>query len=297
VNTVRPDAAPFERTPRPAAAGGRDPVAAATRSAGGVVRTRVLLRAGFSRHRIEQSLAAGRLIRVRKGWVAVPSADGQLIAAARAGVVVSCITQAERLGLWVLADDRPHVAAPAHSGAVSLRGVTVHWAKPLVPRHPDALVDPIENVLAIVAACQPYESALAVWESALRKGLVDRHGLGRMPLSSTARKMLDTAVPYSDSGLESFVVPRLGWLKIPITPQAWIAGHRVDFLIGDRLVLQIDGGHHVGAQREADIEHDAALMLLGYHVVRVGYWQIIDRWHTVQDMIARAVAQGLHRAR
>ena len=84
---------------------------------------------------------------------------------------------------------------------------------------------------------------------------------------------------------------------MPIIPQAWIAGHRVDFLIGDRLVLQIDGGHHVGAQREADIEHDAALMLLGYHVVRVGYWQIIDRWHSVQDMIARAVAQGLHRAR
>ena len=85
-------------------------------------------------------------------------------------------------------------------------------------------------------------------------------------------------------------------LKVPIIPQAWIAGHRVDFLIGDRLVLQIDGGHHVGAQREADIEHDAALMLLGYHVVRVDYRQIIDRWHTVQDMIARAVAQGLHLA-
>jgi len=38
-------------------------------------------------------------------------------------------------------------------------------------------------------------------------------------------------------------------------------------------------------------------MLLGYQVVRVGYWQIIDRWHTVQDVIARAVAQGLHLAR
>lgn len=234
---------------------------------------------------------------MRKGWFAVPGADGYLIAAARDGVVVSCITQAERLGVWVLPDGRPHVAAPAHSGAVSLRGVTVHWAKPLVPRHPDALVDPIENVLAIVAACQPYEAALAVWESALRKGLVDRHVLGRMPLSSNARRILDAAVPYSDSGLESFVVPRLSWLKVPITPQAWIAGHRVDFLIGDRLVLQIDGGHHVGAQREADIEHDSELMLLGYHVVRVGYWQIIDRWHTVHDVITRAVAQGLHRAR
>jgi very-short-patch-repair endonuclease len=77
-------------------------------------------------------------------------------------------------------------------------------------------------------------------------------------------------------------------------PQAWIAGHRVDFLIGDRLVLQIDGSHHVGVQRTEDIEHDAQLMLLGYHVIRVGYAQIVDRWHVVQDLVVRAVAQGLH---
>jgi hypothetical protein len=35
-------------------------------------------------------------------------------------------------------------------------------------------------------------------------------------------------------------------------------------------------------------------MLLGYHVIRVGYVQVIDRWHTVQDVIMRAVALGLH---
>lgn len=84
---------------------------------------------------------------------------------------------------------------------------------------------------------------------------------------------------------------------MPLRQQAWIAGHRVDLLIGDRLVLQIDGGHHVGTQREQDIAHDAALMLLGYHVIRVGYGQVIERWHEVQDVIARAIAQGLHRAR
>ncbi|HYP73948.1 MAG TPA: DUF559 domain-containing protein, partial [Microbacterium sp.] len=71
-------------------------------------------------------------------------------------------------------------------------------------------------------------------------------------------------------------------------------GHRVDFLIGARLILQIDGGTHVGAQRDSDIRHDAQLMLLGYHVIRVGYDQVVGRWHEVQDLIMRAVAQGLH---
>ncbi|MGU3645208.1 endonuclease domain-containing protein [Microbacterium sp. C23T] len=78
--------------------------------------------------------------------------------------------------------------------------------------------------------------------------------------------------------------------------QIWIHGHRADFLIGDRLVVQIDGGHHVGLQRAEDVAHDAALMLLGHHVIRVTYVQVIERWPDVQDLIMRAVAQGLHRA-
>ena len=59
-------------------------------------------------------------------------------------------------------------------------------------------------------------------------------------------------------------------------------------------MLQVDGGHHVGAQRTSDIEHDALLMLLGYHVIRVGYHQVVDDWLSVQETIMRAVAQGLH---
>ncbi len=89
---------------------------------------------------------------------------------------------------------------------------------------------------------------------------------------------------------------RLRWMNIPMLQQAWILGRPVDLLIGERLVLQIDGGHHVDAQRRADIEHDAVLKLNGYHVIRVGYDDIIHRWPHVQGLIMAAVAQGLHRA-
>jgi very-short-patch-repair endonuclease len=273
-----------------------DPVQEFVRAAGGVARVRSVTDAGFSRHRIDRAVARGDVIRVRRGWLATPGADPYLVAAARAGVVVTCVTQARRLGLWVLDEDRPHVAAPPHAGCARPSDSTVHWANPAVPRHPDALVDSIENVLVLVAVCQPFEAALAIWESALQQGLVSLEAMRRLALPPAARDLCDRAVPWSDSGLESFVVPRLRWMKLPIRPQPWISGRRVDFLIGDRLVLQIDGGHHVGAQREADIEHDAQLMLLGYHVIRVGYRQVVERWHTVQDLIMRAVAQGLHRA-
>lgn len=160
----------------------------------------------------------------------------------------------------------------------------------------NSLQDAVENVLWAIADCLPFEEALAVWESALRKGLVSIEAMRRLPLSPAGRRLCAQATPWSDSGLESFVGPRLRWLGVSITPQVWVCGHRIDFLIGARLALQIDGGHHVGAQRAADIAHDAQLMLLRYHVIRVGYFQVVDAWHEVQDLVMRAVAQGLHRA-
>lgn len=172
----------------------------------------------------------------------------------------------------------------------------MHWARPLLPRDPAALEDPIENVLALVAACQPFEAALAVWESALNRGLVDRASLQRLELSAVARRILRHADPFADSGLETIFRDRLRWLRVPVRSQIWIAGRRVDFLIGDRLVAEIDGGHHVGRQRGRDTAHDAHLAILGYTVVRFTYEQVVDGWPAVQETTMRAIAAGLHRA-
>lgn len=271
-------------------------VAAHVTALGGVVRTSRVMADGHSRHRIAQALDLGLVTRVRRGWIAVPSADVDLVAAARYGLVVSCMTSAARRGLWVThAPETPHAAYPGR-GRVAASAAVVHWQRPIVPRHPDVLEDSIENVLMTVASCRPFEEARAVWDSALNKGLVDLPSLKRMPWSGAARKLVDEATPWADSGLETMFVVRLRWLKLPIRVQVWIAEHRVDVLIGDRLVVQIDGGHHVGAQRTTDIRHDAELLLLGYHVIRVGYEQVVHRWPEVQDQIMRAVAQGLHRA-
>ncbi|WP_424449688.1 endonuclease domain-containing protein [Microbacterium arborescens] len=262
----------------------------------GVARTTALHDAGASRHRVQTAIETGALLRVRRGWVALPDADPELVAAARHGVVIACISAARRLGLWVLAEDRPHVAARPHAGRAPSRRATVHWHEPAVPRHPDSLVDRVENVLVTVARCQPFESALVIWESALRRQLTSREVLSRLDLPPAARKLLSRADPYSDSGLETILPQRLRWLGVPLRQQVWLLGRPVDLLVGERLVVQIDGGHHVGRQRAADIEHDAQLMLHGYHVIRVTYAQVVDEWPQVHGLIATAVAQGLHRA-
>jgi len=277
-----------------------DPLLALARTvtdAGGVARCTTLVERGHSRYRIDRAIAAGWLVRVRRNWVALADADAELVDASRRGVVLTCVTLARRRGLWVPSDGEvAHVAARADSSAYGTRGVVVHWRRPVMPRHPDALEDSIENALVLAATCMARESALAIWESALRQGLVSRDGLSRLHLPPAARALLTSAVGWSDSGLETLFRDRLRWLGIRILPQAWILGRRVDFLIGERLVIQIDGGTHVGAQRTSDIAHDAELALRGFHVLRFSYAHIMHDWPHVQDTIMRAVAQGLHLA-
>jgi len=268
----------------------------AVRSRGGVARVSTLRREGHARHHIRSAVEGGSLFAVRRDWVATAGADAELVAAARRGVILSCLTRARRLGLWVLGPEGDHVAAGSHARVAVAANTTVHWATPVVPRVPDALEDGIENMLAIVATCQPRDHALAVWESAYRKKMVEPARLARLQLPPAARELLQEAEPYSDSGLETIFTTRLRRFGLTLRAQIWIAGHHVDHLIGERLVVQVDGGHHVDAQRMSDNEHDAMLRLLGYTVIRVGYQQVIDDWPTVQWLIMQALAQGLHLA-
>ncbi|MCM3780956.1 endonuclease domain-containing protein [Microbacterium hydrocarbonoxydans] len=247
---------------------------------------------------MDDAVRRGLVVRPRRGWLADPAAERTLTAAARFGVVLTCRTQASLLGLWVHdVSGPPHFAVPPHSTRRLPIDARLHWGNPLVPRDPDQLVDPIENVLAHIAECEPFEQALATWESALNKSLVTLDALQNHVWKPAARAVLAHATPFADAGLETYLRIRLRWLREPLRIQIWIAGHRVDTLIGDRLVIQIDGAHHVGPQRTEDIRHDADLRLMGYHVIRLSYAQIMFDWPTVQDLVMRAVAQGLHRAR
>lgn len=267
------------------------------RDRGGVARTTHIARLGYSPHAIKKALGTGTLFRPRYGWLALRSADPDLLFAAKHGVVLSCVTQAKRLGLWVLEEDVKHVAMPKRGHKAQLGDGVVHWRRPPRIRAPGALIDPIENVLDYVAYCQPHDAALAIWDSALQKGLIDYLSLKSLPFGPRAKLLLEEASPFADSGLETFFRTRLSWLKIPIRAQTSLYGHRVDFLIGDRLIVQIDGKQHSGAQRTKDMQYDAELSLRGYHVIRVNYALVVHDWPAVQEIILDSVSRGLHLAR
>ena len=269
----------------------------ALRQYNGVLPTRVLRDAGYSYARLQQLCAEKRLVRVRRGWLAAPRAAPELVLAAQNAGVLTCVTQARRLGLWTTAPDRAvHLGLDHGAKRPAVRGLRLHWHAPIMPRDPYLVEDPLINVLAMVARCLAFEDALAVWDSAINKKLIQLTELQRFPLSGVARQLVREVTPYSDSGLESFVKLRLKRFRLKICAQAWLLGHCVDLLIGERLVVQIDGGTHVGEQRSRDIEHDALLTLNGFHVIRVSYEHVMARWPEVQDLILQAVAQGLHLA-
>ena len=128
----------------------------------------------------------------------------------------------------------------------------------------------------------------------MNKGLIDFAQLESLPLSAAARKLLEACTPFSDSGLESIVFRRLRWLKTPLRQQAHMLCKRVDLLIGRKLVVQMDGATHTGAQRDSDIRHDAELHQRGYTVVRVSYHQVMHQWEATEGLILQAIARGLH---
>lgn len=186
---------------------------------GGVARSTRLLDEGHSKHHLARAVEKGLLFRVQRNWVAVPGADPLLVAAARTGVVLSCVTAARRLKLWIAeSPELPHVAYRG-SGRVRGPAAVVHWQRPVVPRHPDALEDGVKNVLMTVAACQPYERARTVWDSALNQRLIDVEVLRRLPWTGAARRLAHESSPWADSGLETIFIVRLRWLHLPVRLQ------------------------------------------------------------------------------
>nr|WP_274637667.1 DUF559 domain-containing protein [Microbacterium bovistercoris] len=263
-----------------------------------------LLRAGFPLALLRAFVRTGCAEAIRRVWIALPGADPQLVTAARAGGRVSCITLAGRRKWWMPEDVGSGIHLHLHPRAGSARlgedwiGV-LHWAKPVAPLPGRTLSATVEDALAHVAVCLPHDLALVVWESAARiESLAPNYLRSLSWTTSAARQLADAVVGLSDSGLETLVVAPLRRWGLQVRQQVRLAGRFVDLVIGERLVVQIDGYefHSSSAQRTHDIAHDAELRLRGYTVLRFSYAQIVHDWPAVERTIRRAVAAGLHRA-
>lgn len=199
-------------------------------------------------------------------------------------------------------DDRPHVHLRPAAGPARMPeswGGRLHWTQVIAPVASRSLEESPEDALAHIAECLPLGDALVLWESAIRVEALSLETVRAIAWPTRrAQECASQVTGLSDSGLETILVTPLRQWRVRVRQQVVLAGRHVDVLIGDRLVVQIDGWqfHSTSAQRAKDIAHDAELRLRGFTVLRFSYAQVVHEWGTVERTIRRAIAQRLHLA-
>jgi very-short-patch-repair endonuclease len=268
----------------------------------GIAHREQIRRAGFGVATVRVLVGRGDAGAIRRSWIALPGAAADLRGAAAAGGQVSCLSLARRRGWWIppSLDEALHLHLLPGSASVrhEADAVVRHWTKPLVPMG-RSLIASIEDALQHIAGCVDRDGALVLWESAARTERLSPEAIRSVGWTSRAAREHSAEVQgLSDSGLETLVVIPLRRRGLRVRQQVKLAGRFADLLVGDRLVLQIDGFefHSSSRQRSQDIAHDAELRLRGFTVIRLSYAQIVHDWPRVERTIHRAVAAGLHQA-
>lgn len=275
------------------------PLSVWMRQHNGVAHSTALRKAGYGDQAVRRAVQTGALIRLRRSWLVSPGCSDDRRAAASAGGRITCVTAARELGLWVPESTEVHIAVAPTASRVASHGLHIHWAQGPAPVSTRSPEEPLLNVLFQTARCLAPPDALAVWESAIRKRLVTPGELERVRWhSSVATNFASVASALSDSGLETRFIWIMRDIGVSVRQQVRIDGRPVDGVIGERLIVQIDGfAHHQAAERRRDIEADARLVLLGYTVLRFDFYQVMFDPGYVQTVIQTAIAQGLHLAR
>lgn len=259
--------------------------------------------AGVSDHQVRRWLKSGTLVAISRSVVAVPGAHPELVRAVALGGRLACISAARMRGIWVMDDGCLHVSFRANkSHFASDRAFPTprtHWdSKPLDPASDLPALESGRNMLAHIAACQPLEYAVAAFDSAVRQGFITIEELRLLASVRRGRfaRVVEFVSTQADSGLESVTRVRLAVAGIPCREQVLIDGHRVDLLVGDRLIIQLDGRQHLEdpEQLERDRRQDRRLKLMGYTVLRYGYREVFVDWDTTFNEITGHVARRDH---
>lgn len=260
------------------------------RRRGGIAHRRELEAAGWGAARLRGLEPVGRQ------WVTTGDALEPLVEAARRRARLACVSAAAQLDLQLLhAPTHLHLHVPRQGTQRPAPDLRLHRSRVIQPVGPYALVESVPDMLANVARCLPFVEALIVWESALRRGHANLAELRRIAWSGPVqRRLARAASDLSDSLLETILLHRLRELGVSCRQQVRLRGRSVDLLVGERLVIQIDGHQfHQAAQRRSDIAFDAQLVLDGLHVLRFDYLQVVQ--DEAAPVVLRAIAQGLHR--
>ena len=266
-----------------------------------VLSTRELRTSGLSRTDIGARLDRGDLLRVRRGVYARKGSCDIVRRAAAHGGSLACVSAARHLGLWVVDTApethvwlRPHGRSYPHDEC----GCVVHWDAS--PARDAFGIPSLPHVLRQILGCRGVEQFFVTLESARRRGMLAPSELDwlRAHTNAAGRDAIDFSRSDADSGLESLLRWRLRPHGLEIRTQVRvIAVGIVDFLIGDRLIVEVDGieNHQSTPHRHKDLLRDANAAAWGYITLRFDYAMVVHDWETVELAILSHLDRGLHR--
>jgi very-short-patch-repair endonuclease len=278
------------------------------RARGGLAATYELHADGHTREHIAAAVRAGSIERVRQGWYSGRDIHPLLREAARVGGPLTCVSALSLHGAWTPHDIDLHVAVPSNACRLRTRhdsrlrlvdaarpAVRAHWRSTIAQR----LIQPPIECLIDLIDCQPAELVIAVADSTIRSHLLLRAEWEALVTSAprSQRRWLARVDGICESGTESLWFTRMAPFRLPIRRQVTVPGvGRVDFLIGDRLIVEVDGAtYHTDPEAfERDRRRDALLSARGYRVLRFSFRQVMQRWHEVEAAVLAAVIRGDH---
>lgn len=273
---------------------------------GGVVRRAHLVHRGYSSRDIARLAERGLLRRLRHGWYAGTNPDPDTVAVVRSGGVMTCVSALARWGVWV-PDSYLNTELRIHARRTEYRDgklLPLEWPVTIcggVERDARACpqaVDSLDDALLTAAKCQSLQTLVVLIESLLNLKLRTRRQLLLLLKEWNAKgvEALQISGDNSQSGTESVIRLALRRWRIQFRQQVQIGIFRVDFLIGRRLILEIDSRlfHDSHDAYERDRARDRLLAAMGYHVIRLTYHQVMHELDPVMRDILTILRRGEH---
>ena len=276
---------------------------------GGLAATFELYAQGHTRHDITTAVRLRSVLRVRQGWFSHRDVHPEEIEAARVGGRLTCLSALNLHGAGVLPRHDLHVSVahnscrlrmPLNSRAriadVNNPGVTVHWRNSV--EHGRLVLPPLAAMSDLIQ-CQPPDIVSAIAGMLLQNqpGLWPEWREFTAAAPEVHRSWLQRVDEVCESGIEGLLWFKMRDLPFSLRRQVRIPQvGRVDFLIGLKLVIEVDGAeYHTSPETfESDRRRDAVLSGMGYRVLRFSYQQVMFRWTEVETAILAAVSRGDH---
>ena len=261
----------------------------------GIATREQLLAAGLSARDISRSVASGSLRRLRRGWYASLDANAEISNAVRLGGVLSCASALAFHGVWSRTTSRLHIAFDRGLHRSNPAHVIAHWGDDI--GYESLVEDPLTALSRLARCGAPLDVVIAA-DSMLNLRLASRNQIDSL-LGTTVRgrKMLNRIDERAESGTETILRLRLRARRLRLRTQVSITGvGRVDFVVGDRLVIEVDGRkwHDRESQFERDRERDARLVALGYLVMRFSYHRVMHDMAEIEREILAVVRAREH---